>query len=84
MSEATKCFSLTISIKRTEVLFQPAKNSAASIPEIKIDGHVLNTVDSFTYMASNISSSGTLDKYISNRIAKASASIDRLYKRVGK
>ena len=82
LSEATKRFGLTISIKKTEVLFQPAKDSAASIPEIKIDGQVLNTVDSFTYLGSNISASGTLDKEISNRIAKASASFGRLYKRV--
>ncbi|KAL8625309.1 hypothetical protein ACOMHN_030067 [Nucella lapillus] len=50
--------------------------------EIKIDGKVLNNVDSFTYLGSSLSSSNSLDKEISNRIAKASASYGRLHKRV--
>ncbi|KAL8620317.1 hypothetical protein ACOMHN_059917 [Nucella lapillus] len=40
------------------------------MPEIKIDGKVLNNVDSFTYLGSSLSSSNRLDKEISNRIAK--------------
>ncbi|KAL8568596.1 hypothetical protein ACOMHN_006257 [Nucella lapillus] len=52
------------------------------MPEIKIDGKVLNNVDSFTYLGSSLSSSNSLDKEISNRIAKASASYGRLHKRV--
>ena len=54
LSEATKKFGLTISIKKTEVLFQPAKASAASPPQIKIDGKVLSNVDSFTYLGSTL------------------------------
>ena len=50
LSEATKKFGLTISIKKTEVLFQPAKASAGSPPQIQIDGKVLSNVDSFTYL----------------------------------
>ena len=38
LSEATKRFGLTISIKKTEVLFQPTKGSTASVPRITIDG----------------------------------------------
>ncbi|KAL8621713.1 hypothetical protein ACOMHN_061848 [Nucella lapillus] len=44
------------------------------MPEIKIDGKVLNNVNSFTYLRSSLSSSNSLDKEISNCIAKASAS----------
>ncbi|KAL8601069.1 hypothetical protein ACOMHN_040770 [Nucella lapillus] len=82
LSAATKHFGLTISIKKTEVIFQPSKGSTANMPEIKIDGKVLNNVDSFTYLGSSLSSSNSLDKEISNRIAKASASYGRLHKRV--
>ncbi|KAL8601457.1 hypothetical protein ACOMHN_000399 [Nucella lapillus] len=81
LSAATNHFGLTISIKKTEVIFQPSKGSTANMPEIKIDGKVLNNVDSFTYLGSSLSSSNSLDKEISNRIAKASASYGRLYKR---
>ncbi|XP_068703707.1 uncharacterized protein [Montipora foliosa] len=43
---------------------------------------ILNCVDSFTYLGSSPSSSNSLDKEISTRIAKASASYGRLQKRV--
>ncbi|KAL8570481.1 hypothetical protein ACOMHN_034516 [Nucella lapillus] len=52
------------------------------MPEMKINGKVLNNVDSFTYLGSSLSSSNSLDKEISNRIAKANASYGRLLKRV--
>ncbi|KAK2554279.1 hypothetical protein P5673_024283 [Acropora cervicornis] len=74
LSIATKRFGLTNSIKKTEVLFQPARGSTASTPKIKIDGKILNCVDSLTYLESSLSSSNSLDKEISIRIEKASAS----------
>ena len=77
LSEATKRFRLTISIKKTEVMFQPANT-----PEIKSDGKVLNNVDSFTYLGSNLSFSNNLDGEVSTRNAKASAFYGRLHKRV--
>ena len=82
LSSATKRFGLTISIKKTEVLFQPAKGSTAALPNIVIDGKPLNNVESFTYLGSSLCSTNSLDKEISNRIAKASASFGRLRKRV--
>ena len=82
LSIAIKRFWLTISIKKTEVLFQPARVSTATTPKIKIDGKILNCVDSFTYLGSSLSSSNSLDKEISTRIAKANASYGRLQKRV--
>ena len=71
-------FGLTISIKKTEILFQPAKQSTASLPEIQIDGKILNNVDSFTYLGITLCSSNSLDKEISSRIAKANALVRRL------
>ena len=76
LSAATNHFGLTISIKKTEVMFQPAKESTA-MPEIKIDGKFLNNVESFTYLGSSLSSPNSLDKEVSNRIAKACASYGR-------
>ena len=71
-----------LSIKKTVVLFQPAKGSTASAPKVKVDGKILKNVDSFTYLGSSLSSSNSLDKEISSRIAKASASYGRLQNRV--
>ncbi|KAL8593603.1 hypothetical protein ACOMHN_039530 [Nucella lapillus] len=68
LSAATKRFGLTISIKKTEVIFQPSKGSTANMPEIKIDGKVINNVDSFTYLGSSLSFSNCLDREISNRM----------------
>ena len=82
LSKATKRFGLTISIKKTEVLFQPSVGSRKRMPEIQIDGKTLNNADSFTYLGSSLSASNSLDKEISSRIAKASASFGRLRKRV--
>jgi hypothetical protein len=54
------------------------------MPKIKINGEILNCVHSFTYMylGGSLSFSNSLDKEISTRIAKASASYGRLQKRV--
>ena len=82
LSAATKHFGLTISIKKTDVMFKPAKGSRAIMLEVKIDGKAHNNVDSFTYLGSSLSSSNSLDKEVSKRIAKANASYGRLHKRV--
>ena len=82
LSTATKRFGLTISIKKTEVLFQPSVGTGKKTPEILIDGKTLNNADSFTYLGSILSASNSLDKEISSRIAKASASFGRLRKHV--
>ena len=70
LSAATERFEPTISIKKPVVMLQPAKESTANMPDVKIDGKVLNNVDSFAYLWSSVS----------NRIAKASPSYGRLHK----
>ena len=74
LSAVTKLFGLTVSIKKTEVMFQPGKRSRANMPEIKIDGKAFNNVDSFICLGSSLSSFNSLDKEVSNPIVKASAS----------
>ena len=81
-SEAAKAFGLTISLKKTEVMYQPPPREAYSPPQISIDGTNLNAVDHFTYLGSVISNDATVSKDLDNRLSKASSSFGRLSKRV--
>ena len=81
-SDASKQFDLTISIGKTEVLFQRAPNSVAPQPAIFIDDVELKVVDSFKYPGSMISIDGFLDKEIASRISKASQALGRLRNRL--
>ena len=51
-SNAAKNFGLTISLKKTEVLYQPPPREAYTPPHISIDGTKLNAVEHFTYLGS--------------------------------
>ena len=77
-AEATHLFGLTISIKKTEVLYQPSPAQRLPPPSISIDGSELKNVDQFKYLGSIMSSDGTLSKEIESRISKASQSLGRL------
>ena len=81
-AEASRLFGLTISLGKTEVLFQPAPTSIAAPPSISIEGTPLKTVDDFKYLGSTISNDGSLDKEINTRICKASQALGRLRARV--
>ena len=81
-SDASKQFGLSISLEKTEVLFQRAPNSVAPQPAIFIDDVELNVVDSFKYLGSMISVDGSLDKEIAYRISKASQALGRLRNRL--
>ena len=81
-SDASKQFGLTISLGKTEVLFQRAPNSVAPQPAISIDNVVLKVVDSFKYLGGMISNDGSLDKEIASRISKASQALGRLRNRL--
>ena len=81
LSFASKKFGLKINIKKTEVLYQP--NSKRTREEdMMVDGNKLNSVLEFTYCGSTISSNGCIDDDIQRRMAKASASFDRLRQRL--
>ena len=77
-SDAAKNFSLTISVKKTEVLYQPPLREAYSPPHISIDGTYLIAVEHFTYLGSVISNHATVSKDLDNRLSKASSSFGRL------
>ena len=71
-------FGLTISIKKTEVLGQ----GTTAPPNIRIGSQVLNAVKRFQFLGSTISSNLSLEPEISSRIARASAVMSMLHKRV--
>ena len=72
-SDAAKNFGLTISLKKTEVLYQ----SPPRVAYISIDGIKLNAVEHFTYLGSVISNDATVSKDLDNRLSKASSSFGR-------
>ena len=82
ISAAAKKFGLTISIKKTEVMFQPSQMVPTPDPCILIDGQRLKNVEDFTYLGSCVTANCSLDKEITTRIAKASSSFGRLRAKV--
>ena len=72
---------LTISLGKTEALFQPAPAAVAHRPTISTDGTMVKTVDDFKYLGSMISNDGSLDK-IRALIYKVSQALGRLNTRV--
>ena len=81
-SDAAKNFGLTISLKKTEVLYQPPPRVAYSPPHISIDGTDLNAAEHFIYLGSVNSKDATVSKDLDNRLSKASSPFGRLSKRV--
>jgi len=81
-AEAAQLFGLEVSLKKTEVLHQPAPLEAQQPPHITIGETELNRVQQFTYLGCTISSDARIDKEIDNRLAKANRAFGRLYKRV--
>jgi len=81
-SSAAKLFGLTISLNKTEVLFQPAPGKPTNQPCITIDGTQLSNVNTFKYLGSTIANDGSLDHEINARIQKASQALGRLRSKV--
>ena len=77
-SDAAKNFRLTISLKKTEMLYQPPPHVAYSPPHISINGTNLNTVEHFTYLGSVISNDAAVCKDLDNLLLEASSSFGRL------
>ena len=70
-SSACYAFGLTISVKKMEVMFQPAPHTNYSDPTITVKGQKLQTVDKFTYLGSTMSRNVLIDDEADARIAKA-------------
>ena len=82
-AEACANVGLTISIKKTEVMFQPSLGEPYVEPHIIINGQRLEVTDEFPYLGSAMSNSATIDDEISLHV-RASASFGMLRGRVWK
>ena len=81
-STACDNFGLTISRKKTEVMFQPAPGKPYLKPHITVKDTVLNDVEKFTYLGSTVSRHANIDEEVTCRIAKASSVFGRLQSNV--
>ncbi|XP_051667216.1 uncharacterized protein LOC127481693 [Manacus candei] len=80
--EAAKLFGLEVSLKKTEVFYQPASQEVFHHPHITIGESELKSVQKFNYLGSLISSDSKIDREIDNRLAKAYSAFRKLHKRI--
>ena len=78
-SDSCDSYDFTISIKKTELVYQPAPGKPYKEPTVTVKGQRLSVVDKFTYLGSKLSRVMHIDDEINARIAKASAAFGRLY-----
>ena len=81
-AEACTNFGLTISIKKTEVMHQPAPGKTYIEPSITINGQCLKAFDKFTYLGSTLSRNVVIDDEVDARLAKANSAFGSLGKNV--
>jgi Reverse transcriptase (RNA-dependent DNA polymerase)/Endonuclease/Exonuclease/phosphatase family len=81
---ACRTFGFTISIKKTEVLYQPAPyvTIAPADIQVKVNDNVLQNTDKFCYLGSLISQKIHIDDEITRRIGAAAAAFGRLETRL--
>ena len=79
VSDFCDSYDLTISIKKNEVVYQPAPGKPYKEPTITEKGQRLQVVDKFTYLESTLSRVVHIDDEVNARIAKASAAFGRLH-----
>ena len=75
-------FGLTISIKKTEVMYQPAPKAPYTEPVITVNGEKLTVAEKFIYLGSTLSHSVSIDKEVFYRIERASSAFGTLRKKV--
>ena len=78
VSDSCDSYDLTISIKKTEVVYQPAPGKPYKEPTNTVKGQRLQVVDKFTYLGSTLSRIVHIDDEVIARIAKSSATFGRL------
>ena len=78
VADSCDSYDLTISIKKTEVVYQPAPGKPYKELTITVKGQRLQVVDKFAYLGSTLYGVVHIDDEVSARIAKASAAFGRL------
>ena len=80
MSDSCDSYDLTISIKKTEVVYQPAPGKPYKESTITVKDQRLQVViDRFAYLGSTLSRVVYIDDEVNARIAKASATFGQLH-----
>ena len=79
-ADASRPFDLNFSLKKAEILHQPAPHEEYQPPLISTGDTELKITQQFTYLGCTNSSDAKIDKEIDNRLAKANNSFGRLYK----
>ena len=77
VSDTCDKYDLTISIKKTEAVYQPAPGKPYKEPTITVKDQRQQVVDKFTYLGSTLSRVVHIDDEADARIAKASAAFSR-------
>jgi len=70
-SNADRCFGLRVSLKKTEVLLQPANCRNYTTVGRKASNVELNVVDKFCYLGRVLSSNTVVDDDINSRLSRA-------------
>ena len=78
ISDTCDSYDLTISIKKTEVVYQTAPGKPYKKPTITVKGQRLQRVDKFTYLGSILAKFVHIDDEVNARITKASAACGQL------
>ena len=78
VSDSCDSFDLTISIKMTEMVYQPTPDKPYKEPTITVTGQRLQVVDKFTYLGRTLPRVVHIDDEVNARMAKASAAFGRL------
>ena len=78
VSDSCDGYDLTISIKKTEVVYQPAPGKPYKKPIITVKGQRLQVEDKFSYLGSTLSRIVHINDEVNARIGKASSAFDRL------
>ena len=66
-ANASQLFGLEVSLKKTEVLYQPAPRDVYHPPDTTIGETELNSVQQFSYLGCTISSDARIDKELSRQ-----------------
>ena len=72
-SAACDNFGLTISTKRTEVMYQPTTGNPYQEPNITVKGQRIQDMENFTYVGSTLSRSANIDAEVTNCNTKGSS-----------